>query len=139
MLPVLQEWLNLVLRWAHVIAAIMWIGDSFLFMWMDASLERPRAGRAGTVTGELWMTHSGGFYEVLKHRTLAALPERLHWFQWQSYATWISGMLLLAVVYGLGARVLLVEAASPLGHGVAFAVALALILGSVPVYEALCR
>jgi uncharacterized membrane protein len=72
--PILQEWLNLGLRWAHVVAAIMWIGDSFLFMWMDASLTRPAAGRAGTVTGELWMTHSGGFYEVLKHKSLASLP-----------------------------------------------------------------
>jgi len=74
MSAVVQEWLNLALRWAHVIAAIMWIGDSFLFMWLDSTLERPAAGRPGTVTGEIWLTHSGGFYEVIKHRTLTTMP-----------------------------------------------------------------
>jgi uncharacterized membrane protein len=134
-----QEWLNLVLRWAHVIAAIMWIGDSFLFMWMDATLHRPAAGRPGTATGELWMTHSGGFYELVKHRTLATLPERLYWFRWQSYATWITGMLLLVVVYGLGSRALLLEVGSPLGHATGLAIVLALIGAGVAMNEALVR
>jgi len=137
--PIVVEWLQVFLRWAHVVAAIMWIGDSFLFMWMDASLSRPAPGRAGTVTGELWMTHSGGFYEVLKHKSLAALPDRLFWFMWQSYATWISGVLLLIVVFGLGSQAQLVNAGAPLAHGPAFWISLALLPVAVGVYELLMR
>ena len=74
------EWLNIALRWIHVIAGIMWIGDSFLFMWMDRNLAPPSRPRDGAVTGELWMVHSGGFYEVVKRRYLAPneVPPRLH-------------------------------------------------------------
>ena len=135
----LHEWLNVLLRWAHVIAAIMWVGDSFLFMWMDSNLDRPREGRDGEVTGEMWMTHSGGFYEVVKHRTLRVLPERLHWFMWQSYSTWITGVLLLTVVYALGGRAMLLDAASPLGHGAAVAVLFGSLLAGWLVYDLLCR
>ncbi len=69
----------------------MWIGDSFLFMWMDSSLSKPAPDARRYAVGELWMTHSGGFYEVVKHRSLEVLPERLHWFMWQSYTTWMTG------------------------------------------------
>lgn len=137
--PFLHEWLNVLLRWAHVIAAIMWIGDSFLFMWMDSSLGRPRGEREGDVAGELWMTHSGGFYEVVKHRSLAALPPRLHWFMWQSYSTWITGLLLFVVVFGLGGRALLLGPASGLSHGAAFAIALGVLAAGLLAYEGLCR
>ena len=137
--PIVGEWLNVFLRWAHVVAAIMWIGDSFLFMWMDASLSPPAAGRAGTVTGELWMTHSGGFYEVLKHKSLRELPARLFWFKWQSYMTWISGVLLLIVVFGLGSRAQLLDGSSTLPHGAGLALALALLPLAVGVYELLMR
>jgi uncharacterized membrane protein len=135
----LHEWLNVVLRWAHVVAAIMWIGDSFLFMWMDSSLEPPGPDRGKDVAGELWMTHSGGFYEVVKHRTLAALPARLWWFKWQSYSTWITGVLLLAVVYGFGGRAMLLDPASPLSSGAAVALLFVSLLAGVGVYEGLCR
>src|SRR6476620_27473 len=107
MLPVIQEWLNLALRWAHVIAAIMWIGDSFLFMWMDTHLEAPLRKREGDVAGELWLTHSGGFYEIVKRRSLRSneLPPTLYWFKWESYTTWITGFFLITVVYYLGDQV----------------------------------
>jgi uncharacterized membrane protein len=135
----LHEWLNVVLRTAHVIAAIMWIGDSFLFMWLDSALERPRRPREGDVVGETWLTHSGGFYEVVKHRTLASFPERLFWFKWQSYSTWISGMLLLGVVFGLGGRAMLLDATSGMPQGVALALAFGVLAAGTLVYEALCR
>jgi uncharacterized membrane protein len=135
----LQEWLNVVLRWAHVIAAIMWVGDSFLFMWMDSALGPAREGRERDVSGELWLTHSGGFYEVVKHRTLAALPARLHWFMWQSYWTWITGVLLLAVTYAMGGRAMLLDGASGLSQGVAVAILFGTLAGAVAVYEGLCR
>src|SRR6266699_2936321 len=86
------EWLHLAARWIHVIAAIMWIGDSFLFMWMDRALVPPSRPREGAVAGEMWMVHSGGFYEVVKRKVLAPgeMPKTLHWFMWEAYTTWIS-------------------------------------------------
>src|SRR6185436_20267537 len=95
--PLVVEWLNLLVRWVHVIAAIMWIGDSFLFMWLDSHLVKPRNGRNDdNVTGELWMTHSGGFYEVLKRKSLRKGEAQgpIHWFKWESYTTFITGFLL---------------------------------------------
>lgn len=106
-----HEWLNLIFRWVHIIAGIMWIGDSFLFMWLDRSLVAPSKPRDGDVQGELWMTHSGGFYEVIKRKSLRKeeMPATLHWFKWESYATWISGFLLLHVTYHMNKAALLID------------------------------
>src|SRR5881628_1420772 len=133
------EWLHHVLRWAHVMAAIMWIGDSFLFMWMDKSLTAPSRPREGAVVGELWMVHSGGFYEVVKRKYLAPheLPASLHWFKWEAYATWITGFFLLGVVYYLGGGVLLIDRGSSLSLGGAIALSLALLAGAWLIYDAL--
>ena len=88
MSPVVQEWLNLVVRWAHVIAAIMWVGDSFLFMWLDSQLRKSERPLQGDVVGELWMAHSGGFYEVEKRQLKPGeMPSTLHWFKWQNFTT----------------------------------------------------
>jgi len=133
------ELVNLLMRWIHVIAAIMWIGDSFLFMWMDSSLSAPTKPRDGAVSGELWMVHSGGFYEVVKRRFLAPheMPARLYWFKWQSYMTWISGFFLLGLVYYAGGSLYLLDP----GHGPSLAVAAAIGLGSLVagwlIYDAL--
>ncbi|HEY2953914.1 MAG TPA: urate hydroxylase PuuD [Candidatus Eisenbacteria bacterium] len=134
------EWLNLVLRWAHVIAAIMWIGDSFLFMWLDSSLTPPTRKREGAVAGELWMVHSGGFYEVVKRRYLAPdeLPAHLHWFKWEAYSTWISGFFLLGVVYYLGGGIYLLDrSVSPITLPWAIALSLGLLATGWLVYDAL--
>lgn len=139
--PFLLEWLNLLLRVAHVVAAIMWIGDSFLFMFMDSHLVAPTRPREGDVAGELWMTHSGGFYEVVKRRSLRPdeLPAALHWFKWESYSTWITGFFLITVVYYLGGAAALVPADGPLGGGAGAALSLGLLLGGVLLYQLLCR
>ncbi|MGA9520215.1 MAG: urate hydroxylase PuuD, partial [Myxococcaceae bacterium] len=137
-----QEWLNLLVRWVHVIAAIMWIGDSFLFMWLDSHLSKPLRQREGDVVGELWMTHSGGFYEVVKRKSLGRdeLPPRLYWFKWESYTTWASGFLLLIIVYQLNGAALLVDpAVSSLTHGQAVALSLAILPAAFGVYELLWR
>ncbi len=139
MSPVVQEWLNLIVRWAHVIAAIMWIGDSFLFMWLDSQLRKSDRALQGDVVGELWMAHSGGFYEVVKRKSLDALPSQLHWFKWESYSTWISGFLLLIIVYYLGDRAMLTDVGSPLSHTQAVAISLGLLVGTVLLYDGLCR
>ena len=135
------EWLGALARWVHVLAAIMWVGDSFLFMWMDSSLEPPRAPREGDVAGEMWMVHSGGFYEVVKRRSLqpSELPRNLYWFMWQSYSTWISGAFLLAVMFWLGGGALLVDSGSRLSHGAAVAVSAGSLLLAWLLYDATCR
>jgi uncharacterized membrane protein len=139
--PLATEWLGALARWVHVLAGIMWIGDSLLFMWMDSSLEQPRRPREGAVVGEMWMVHSGGFYEVVKRRSLtpAELPANLYWFQWQAYSTWISGFFLLLVVYGLGDRAMLVESGARLTHGAALGVAVGTLLLGWFVYDLACR
>ena len=128
---VVQEWLNLLVRWVHVIAAIMWVGDSFLFMWLDAKINEGE--------GELWMTHSGAFYEVVKHKALSkeSMPAMLYWFKWESYATWLSGFLLLIIVYYLNHGALLVEASGPASPLSATLISLALLAGGYLVYEGL--
>ena len=138
--PLASEWLNLLLRWIHVLAAIMWIGDSLLFMWMDSSLSAPSRPREGAVAGKLWMVHSGGFYEVVKRRFLAPneMPATLYWFKWQAYTTWITGILLFTVVFYLGAGAYLVDpAVSRFGHGAAVAVSLGLFAASWLLYDGL--
>ena len=134
------EWLNLVLRWIHVIAGIMWIGDSFLFMWMDRNLVPPSRARDGAVVGELWMVHSGGFYEVVKRKYLAPheVPSHLHWFMWEAYTTWISGIFLLGIVYYFGGALYLVDrSVSSIGVGAAIALSVGVLALAYALYEAL--
>ncbi len=106
---VILDWLNLVVRWTHIITGIAWIGSSFFFMWLDAHLEEAAPGKEG-VEGELWMVHSGGFYEVDKFLVApTAIPSTLHWFKWEAGFTGITGVLLLAIVYYLGAEAFLID------------------------------
>ncbi len=137
---IVAEWLNLLLRWTHVIAAILWVGDSFLFMWMDASLRPPKRPLEGDVAGELWMVHSGGFYEVVKRRVLAPneMPEHLHWFMWQAYTAWMSGFALLVVVYWMGGTAFMVDhSVLPMTAMQAVGASAAVLVGSWLLYDAL--
>jgi uncharacterized membrane protein len=89
----LSEWLNLIFRWFHVFAGILWIGQTFLFTWMDRTLDREAS---------LWLVHSGGFYIVERQRVPKDLPQSLHWFRWEAALTWLSGAMLLIIVYYMG-------------------------------------
>ena len=103
----LREWLDLLLRWLHVIAGMVWIGTSFYFVALDSHL---RPSRAEGVAGESWEIHGGGFYTVQKYRVAPErLPEPLHWFKWEAYTTWLSGFALLVVLYYLDADTYLVD------------------------------
>ena len=94
-----NELLDLLVRWVHVIAGIMWIGNSLLFNWLDRNLTMP-AGADERVQGQIWLVHSGAFYDVVKKQLAPnELPPVMHWFKWQSYTTWMSGVALLVVVY----------------------------------------
>ena len=100
----LTEWLGLIIRWFHVIAGVAWIGASFYFIWLDNHLrEPPEWKQARGIKGDLWAIHGGGFYEVAKyHLGPEQMPRELHWFKWEAYSTWLSGMALLLLVYYLG-------------------------------------
>jgi uncharacterized membrane protein len=100
--PALNEWLNLLVRWFHVFAAILWVGSTFYFTWLDGRFqeEEREALKEGGGEGpgpEVWMVHSGGFYVVGKRKTPSL--KRLHWFRWEAASTWLSGMVLLTLLY----------------------------------------
>jgi len=94
-------WAGLLVRWAHIITGIAWIGSSFYFMWLDARLNRPpRDPESPDIEGDLWAVHGGGFYHAQKYQVAPqVLPEPLHWFKWEAYWTWITGFALLSIVY----------------------------------------
>ena len=108
----LLDWANLLLRWAHVIVAIAWIGSSFYFVFLDSSLEPPTDPvlKDKGVGGELWAVHGGGFYNPQKYTVAPkTLPEKLHWFFWESYSTWLTGFGLFTVLYLFQARTFLID------------------------------
>ncbi|HEY0084090.1 MAG TPA: urate hydroxylase PuuD [Pyrinomonadaceae bacterium] len=101
--PNTSEWINLFARWFHVFAGILWVGTTYYFTWLDARLteaEGAAAGGAGQRPPQVWMVHSGGFYVMEKQKQPGT--ETLHWFRWEAGLTWLSGMVLLVVVYYLG-------------------------------------
>jgi len=108
----LIDWASLLLRWLHVITAVAWIGASFYFVWLDNSLEPPTSedARSRGVGGELWAVHGGGFYNPQKYPVAPAfMPQKLHWFYWESYSTWLSGFGLLTVIYLFNANAFLID------------------------------
>jgi len=136
----LGEWVNLLLRWFHMIVGIGWIGTSFYFMALDYGLDT-RERKSQGVYGTAWQVHGGGFYHVEKF-TLAPpqLPAHLHWFKWDAYLTWMTGFGLLIVQYYLHARSYLIDPAiMPLEPWQAAAISIASLLAGWFVYEALCR
>ncbi len=138
----LWDWLNLFFRWFHVITGIAWIGASFYFVWLDNSLQPPPQWKKDKgIKGDLWAIHGGGFYEVAKYQLgPETMPATLHWFKWEAYTTWLTGMVLLGIVYYANAESFLVNAANPtLGPTGAIAFGLGFILVGVLVYEGLLR
>lgn len=106
---ILHDWISLIVRWAHIIAAIGWIGSSFYFMGLDYSL-RHRKGMGEDKLGENWTVHGGGFYHIVKYRVAPpGLPEELTWYRWESYWTWMTGFAMLAVTYYWGAKGFLID------------------------------
>ncbi len=137
------DWLNLLARWLHFITGIAWIGSSFYFIWLDNHLEAPKHGADAQkgVGGELWSVHGGGFYHAQKYRVApSVLPETLHWFKWEAYSTWLTGMFLLMLVYWYGAEVYLIDSAvADMSPTVAIGLAAMFIAGGWVVYDLLCK
>ncbi len=139
------EWLSLLFRWFHFVAGISWIGTSLYFVWLDNHLTPPEsdADKTHGVSGELWSVHGGGFYHNQKYLTGPVgqpLPQTLHWFKWEAYWTWISGMGMLAIMYWIGASNYLIDRSvmnlTPLE---AIGISVGSIFAGWLVYDALCK
>jgi uncharacterized membrane protein len=96
----LREWINLAVRWFHVFAAILWVGQTYYFTWLDRQFQRMEKGSANS--SAIWMVHSGGFYTVEKKHSLGVPVNQIRWFRWEALMTWLAGMVLLVLVYYLG-------------------------------------
>ncbi len=137
---VLGEWLELAVRWLHVITAVAWIGSSFYFIALDFGLHRDRNLASGA-DGEEWQVHGGGFYHIQKYLVAPAqMPDHLVWFKWESYATWLSGFAMLALVYYLGAELYLIDpAVMALTQTQAIAISIASLAFGWIAYNTLCK
>ncbi|AZQ84498.1 hypothetical protein EKO29_11030 [Colwellia sp. Arc7-635] len=140
--PYINEWLNLVIRFAHLITGIAWVGASFYFVWLDNHLQKPPAIKAEKgIGGDLWAIHGGGFYEVAKYKLAPpVMPTTLHWFKWEAYTTWITGFLLLSLMFYVGAETYLIDKrVADLTQWQAILFGLGSIVVGVGIYEILVR
>ena len=138
------EWLNLLVRWLHIITGIAWIGASFYFVWLDNTIKPPAPGSELAnkgVAGELWAVHGGGFYNPQKYLVAPAeLPQELHWFKWEAYSTWLSGFALLTIVYYFNAQAMMVDrSVADLSSWQAIGIGLGSLVVAWVFYDLLCR
>src|SRR5215213_4744090 len=134
--PTLNEWLNLLFRWVHVFAGIMWVGTTYYFTWLDARLSEEEKAVASTgAAAQVWMVHSGGFYVVEKRKVPDLASRTLHWFRWEAATTWLSGFALLVLVYYLGGGALVDADVRDISVGAAVALAIGIIFASGLVYD----
>ena len=144
LIPYGLEWLNLIVRWLHVITGIAWIGASFYFVWLDNSIRPPTPGselaKKG-VSGELWAVHGGGFYNPQKYLVAPAeLPKELHWFKWEAYTTWLSGIALLTIAYYFNAQAMMIDKqVADIGSWQAVGIGIGTLVVGWTVYDLLCR
>lgn len=135
-------WFETLIRWLHVIAGVAWIGASFYFNWLNNQVRPPLPGTADAgVKGEVWAVHGGAFYRVLKYAVAPEkLPGTLHWFKWEAYFTWITGVVLLSLVYFLGADLFLIDKSkADLSAWQATGIGIGVLVGGWIVYDLLCR
>ena len=131
----LSEWLNLLFRWTHVFAGIMWVGTTYYFTWLDARLtEEEKAALSTGNAAQVWMVHSGGFYVVERRKTPDLASRTLHWFRWEAGITWLSGFALLVLLYYLGGGLLL-EPESTLSLPIAVAIGVGIIVACGFLYD----
>jgi len=133
--PTLNEWLNLLFRWVHVFAGIMWVGTTYYFTWLDARLGEEEKAVANTGTAaQLWMVHSGGFYVVEKRKVPDLVSRTLHWFRWEAATTWLSGLALLILLFYIGGGALL-DIDSQVSLLTAVGIGLGVIIGAGVIYD----
>src|SRR3954447_15587498 len=115
---VVREWLNLAVRWTHVFAAIMWVGQTYFFTWLDHAFQKEK---------QIWMVHSGGFYIVDKQKQPELRDQTLHWFKWEAFFTWLSGLVLLVLVYYTGG-IMVDDSVHAMSNGMAITISVAMIV-----------
>jgi len=135
-----SEWLNLLVRWFHITAGIAWIGASFYFNWLENNLVRKGKQKEG-ITGYLWAIHGGGIYRLEKYKSAPdVMPETLHWFKWEAYVTWLTGMALLFIHYYMNATLYLIDPqVMELASWQAISIGLAVIVFTWVIYDFLCN
>jgi len=137
--PTFSEWLKLILRWTHIFAGILWVGTTYFFTWLDGRFsELEEKAKTEKTEGGVWMVHSGGFYLIEKQKRPQLMPQVLHWFKWESAITWLSGILLLGLVYYHGALMVELEDAR-ISNVTAMWISLGLMLAGWVVYDFLWR
>lgn len=134
------EWINLIVRWAHVVFGIAWIGASFYFIFLENSLNRTENLRE-ELAGNLWAIHGGGFYYVEKYKSApTVLPKHLHWFKYEAYFTWLTGMLLLTLVYFMNAKAVMIDASvSDISSLTAILIGSGTMFFGWFIYDAMCK
>jgi len=137
--PEMTEWIEMLLRWAHIFAGIMWVGATFYFTWLDgrfSELEKLAEKDDGKSEKNVWMVHSGGFYLVEKQKRPQLMPQVLHWFKWESFTTWITGILLFGLMYFHGSKLIEFEG-WPYSKGQAMGMSIGFLLLGWIVYDLL--
>jgi uncharacterized membrane protein len=136
--PTISEWLNLIFRWIHVFAGIMWVGTTYYFTWLDARLTEEEKAVVNTGNAaQIWMVHSGGFYVVEKRKVPDLASRTLHWFRWEAGTTWLSGMALLILLFYIGGGALVDRDVCDISVGAAVALGVGVLIGGWIIYDLL--
>lgn len=138
--PTISEWLNLIFRWVHVFAGIMWVGTTYYFTWLDARLTEEEKAMANTAdAAQIWMVHSGGFYVVEKRKVPDLASRTLHWFRWEAGTTWLSGMVLMILVYYFGGGAMIDTDVADITVGQAVAIGVGVLVFGWFVYDLMVK
>ena len=130
----IREWLNLALRWFHVFAGILWVGQTYYFTWLDGQFGKAEKNATDGKPSPVWMVHSGGFYTVEKQKSLGVAPELVRWFRWEALLTWLSGLALLGLMYYSSSGLIDQDVAN-ISQGRGIAIGLAVIVVGWVIYD----
>lgn len=138
MISSIREWLNLSVRWFHVFAGILWVGQTYYFTWLDGQFNKAERNASDGKPLAIWMVHSGGFYTVEKQKSLGVAPELLRWFRWEAMMTWLSGLVLLTLVYYASSGLIDPDVAQ-ISQGRAIVAGVAVLMGGWWIYDVAVR